>query len=210
MTLAPATLAQLLDADPIAPAQRAIVETVKTYLPGIAVILHPGKVDISELVSKALAAAPGVGIGWSRVRTLRAIDGHYSLLVDWVAYIVAEARPVANRRVEKEAVALAIGNQLLRLLTDVDVCFWGLRGISAPETTPGPEFKPLFTVADQAQGTVYYTVTWSQTLTGLGVTYMPTAIGHVVEDTTTIEYPSAEELAQMDGWLAGGPEVDDA
>ena len=210
MTLAPATLAQLLAADPVAPAQRAIVQEVKTYLPGIAVILHPGKVDISELVGKSLVAAPGVGIGWSRVRTLRAIDGHYSLVVDWVAYIVAEARPVESRRVEKEAVALAIGNQLMLMLADVDICFWGLRGISAPEPVPGPEFKPLFTVADAAQGTVYYTVTWSQTLTGLGATHMPTAIGRVIEDTTTIQYPSADDLAEMDGWLAGGPEVSDA
>ncbi len=206
----PATLTQLIAADPIAPAQRAIVETVKTKLPGVSVMLHPGKVDISELVSKALVAAPGVGIGWSRVRTLRAVDGHFSFLVDWVAYIVAEARAVDNRRVEKEAVALAIGNRLMLILADGDISFWGLSGISPPEPVPGPEFKPLFTVADASQGTVYYTVTWSQTLTGLGATYLPTVTGTVDPDAAIIHYPSAEELAEMDGWLAGGPEVDDA
>lgn len=206
----PATLTQLIAADPIAPAQRAIVTVVKTLLPGVSVMLHPGKVDISELVSKALVAAPGVGIGWSRVRTLRAVDGHFSFLVDWVAYIVAEARAVENRRVEKEAVALAIGNRLMLMLADGETCFWGVSGISPPEPVPGPEFKPLFTVADAKQGTVYYTVTWSQTLTGLGTTYLPTATGTADPDAAIIHYPSAEELAEMDGWLEGGPEVDDA
>lgn len=206
----PVTLAQLLAADPIAPAQRAIVAAVKAQLSGVSVMLHPGKVDISELVSKALVAPPGVGIGWSRVRTLRAVDGHFSFTVDWVAYIVAEARAVEGRRVEKEAVALAIGNRLMLMLADADTCFWRLAGISAPDPVPGPEFKPLFTVADAAQGTVYYTVTWSQTLTGLGATYLPTVQGEVIPDAAAIQYPSAEELAEMDGWLAGGPEVDDA
>lgn len=206
----PASLASLISSDRIAPTQRAIVATVDALMTGVSVVKHPGKVDLSELVAKSIVQAPGIGIGWSRIRTPRSIDGHYSLTVDWTAYIVAEAKAVDQRRVEKEEVAIAIGSRLLQILADADHCMWDLSGISPPDMTPGPEFKPLFTVADSKQGTVYYAVTWSQTLNGLGGTYLPTAVAQVIEGEAALQYPSPDDLAEMDSWLASGSEVSDA
>lgn len=204
----PATLSQLLEADPIAPVQRAIVACLKTLMPGISIMLHPGKVDISELIAKTVVKAPGVGIGWTKVKRAGISDGHYSVTVDWIAYIVAEAHVVGAKRVEKEAVGLAIGAGLLKILSDDTAWTWGAAGVTPPDGTG--ELKPLFTVADAAQGTAYYAITWSQIVYGLGQTHFPTVEGTVDQDHATINYPSAEELAEMDTWLARDPEGVDA
>ena len=63
-----AALDALLAADPVATVQAAIAARLKALLPGIAVVLHPGKVDLSEIVAKSVVAAPGIGLGWSRIR----------------------------------------------------------------------------------------------------------------------------------------------
>lgn len=205
----PVALDALLTVDPLAPLQRAIVATIRTLLPGVSVQPHPGKVDISELVGKSVVAAPGIGIGWSRIRRLGYADGGFSLAVEWTAYIVAEPKMVAGKRVEKEAVALAIGAQLLAILGDPIAPFWGLSGVLPPEEQPQPEFKPLFTVKDAAQGTVYYTVTWTQAAADLGASYFPGFTGIANPESGTIDYDDPDSLAAIAPWI-GFPEVPDA
>ena len=125
------SLEALLADDPLLPMQAAIVEALKTLLPGVSIARHPGKVDVSELIAKSVVNAPGVGVGWSRIRTVALSDGSVSLAAEWVAYIVAEPRPISERRVEKEAIALAIGGRLLQILADAETALQGLDADSA-------------------------------------------------------------------------------
>lgn len=194
----PMSIEALLAADPLAALQVAIVSRLKVLLPGVSVVAHPGKVDVSELIAKSIVNAPGVGIGWSRVKPLALGDGSFSLSAEWVAYIVAEARPVAGRRIEKEAVALAIGAQLMRILHDDQASLWGiLSGLHLPEVMPAPEMKPLFTVRDAGQGVAYYTVTWTQTVADVGATEFPTATGQIDENEQFIRFASDAILDAM-------------
>lgn len=198
----PRTLAQLLENDPLAPVQAAIVATLGALLSGVRVVSHPGRVDLSELLAKTVATAPGVGIGWSRVRRAMHLDGSFGAQVEWVAYIVAEARVVDSRRVEKEALGLAIGALILRVLADETAFFWGRDGILPPELQPMPELKPLFTVRDAENGTAYYTVTWTQIVADVGETLFPTATGRTDPDHGTINYDNADDLDAIGRFIA--------
>jgi hypothetical protein len=185
----PVSLDQLLAADPIASLQKVIVSTIKTQILGVTVINHPGKVDISELIEKTVVPAPGISIGWTRARAAGLSDGSYGLAVEWVAYIVAAARVVGLKRTEKEEVGIALGARLLAILNDPVVSFWGrTSGLMPVSETPVPELKPIFTVKDAAQGTAYYTVTWTQVIPDVGQTYFPQVTGTVAEDAGTISY----------------------
>ncbi len=204
----PVSLDQMLAADPVASLQAEIVSSVKTLLTGVTVARHPGKVDLSELVAKTVVTAPGVGIGWSRIRAADMIDGSFDLAVEWVAYIVADARVVGLKRVEKEEVGIAIGVRMLAILNDKEASFWGrTSGLMPVSQSPVPELKPLFTVRDAAQGTAYYTVTWTQVIPDAGLTYFPQHIGTIDGETGAIEYENAEWIEAMRPFLA---EIDDA
>lgn len=162
------TLAELLAASPIATTQAAIAVRLAQLLPAdIKVQTHPGKLSISQLDGKSLMTAPGVAVGWSRVRDAAAIDGTLGILVDWVAYVVAEHKMIAGRRVEREALALGIGFALLGILADPAAASWGLTGVLPPSDAPPPQLSPVFTLSDQAEGTSYLAVTWTQQLIAL-------------------------------------------
>lgn len=204
------TLTQLLANDQLAPVQAAIVTTLATLLPGVRIVAHPGRVDLSELLAKTVATAPGVGVGWSRVRRAMHVDGSFGAMVEWVAYIVAEAKAIDGRRVEKEALGLAIGGQILRLLADREACFWGRAGLMPPEMQPQAELKPLFTVRDMAEGTAYYTVTWTQIIADIGETLFPTATGTANADNGTIDYADPDVLDAIAPFLPAHRVDDDA
>lgn len=197
----PASLAQLLEADPLADFQAAIVGGIKTLITGITVQAHPGKADIGELIAKTVVTAPGISIGWSRMRRVGYPEGGYTLNVEWIAYIVAEAKAVANKRVESSAVAFAIGSRLLEILDEEMTSLWGMRGVLPPETTPAPELKPMFTVKDQAQGTIYYAVTWTQGVADLGRLRFPDNVGEADPDNGTINYESEADIDAIKQWL---------
>jgi hypothetical protein len=205
----PISLDQLLAADPVASLQAAIVAAIKTLLTGVSVVKHPGKVDISELVAKTVVKAPGVGVGFSRIRPVRIADGSHGLAVEWVAYIVAEAKVIGVRRVEKEEVGIAIGARLLEILADNEASFWDRTGVMPVSDTPMPEMKPLFTIKDAAQGTAYYTVSWAQVIADVGNTYFPQHAGTVDGETGTIQYNDPEWLEAVAPFIAGR-KLDDA
>lgn len=206
----PKPLVSLLLDDRLLPLQSVIVARLLALLPGVAVVRHPGKVDISELIAKSVVAAPGVGIGWSRIREIAIVDGSFSLSVEWTAYIVAEAKVIDGRRVEKEALALAIGARLLQILGDDETAMWGLTGILPPETTPQAELKPLFTVRDASQGVAYYTVTWTQIVVDLGETAFPTEAGTYSEEDNWIKFASEATLEAMRPFIPAKEEPDNA
>lgn len=206
--IAAKTLSELLTEDPLAPVQAAIVRTLDQLLQGVRVVSHPGRVDLSELLEKTVASAPGVGIGWSRVRRAMVLDGSYGAHVEWVAYIVAEARAIGGKRIEKEEIGLAIGTQILRILADEEACFWGRGGILPPEQQPAPELKPLFTVRDASNGTAYYTVTWTQLVADIGEPLFPQETGRTSPDTQSIDYEAAA-IMQKVGMFIPATRIDD-
>ena len=164
----PKTLADLLAADPLAAVQSAIVARLKLLLPGVSIVSHPGKIDISEVVAKSVVAAPGIAIGWSRIRAPRVIDGSTSVTVEWSAYVVVEDMAIAGKRKSREEVGLAIGRRLVEIVEDADEQTWGLGNLLPPAADPPPELKPLFTVRDMTAGAAYYAVTWVQTMVDQG------------------------------------------
>jgi hypothetical protein len=166
--MTPIPLADLVAADPIGTAKAAMRARLATLLPGVTIVAHPGKIDISEVVGRSVVAAPGVALGWSRIRAARIIDGSWSAAVEWTAYVVVEDMSIAGRRVERERLGLAIGGRVVAILEDAGEQTWGLGNILPPEADPRPELKPMFTVRDLTQGTAYYAVTWTQTLIDLG------------------------------------------
>ncbi|MBB4066273.1 phage protein Gp37 [Gellertiella hungarica] len=206
----PRTLDQILAADALASFQAAIVATLRTLNPGVTIEPHPGKVDLSELVSKTVVKAPGLSVGWSRIKTGQHAEGHFYLAVEWVVYVVAEARIIGGRRVEKEAVGIALGGRVLEILADMEHSLWGLTRILPPETTPPAELKPLFTIRDQAQGIAYYTVTWTQIMADRGSSVFPDPAGHWNEQDRRIDYADASSIDELAPWIPALREPDDA
>lgn len=199
--IAAKSLDALLADDPLAPLQAAIVTTLRTLNPGVTVEPHPGRVDVSELMAKKVVNAPGIGIGWSKIRGGQHADGQFYLIVEWVAYVVAEARVVNGRRVGKEAIGLALGGRILELLADDETAFWGRTGVLPPETAPPAELKPLFTIRDDAQGVAYYTVTWTQILAALGDGAFPEHTGRFDEATGLIGFQDASMIDDISPWI---------
>lgn len=204
----PASLAQLLEADRLGDFQAAIVAGIKSLITGISVQAHPGKVDVAELIARSTVKAPGVSIGWSRMRASAYMHGGYTLMVEWVAYIVVEALAIDDRRTEAQAVAFAIGSRLLEILDDNEAPFWGLDKILAPEQSPPAELKPIFTVKDARTGTTYYAVTWTQGIVDLGGSRFPGDLGEADPENGTINYESEEAIDRIKRFLPG-LEVDD-
>jgi hypothetical protein len=200
----PRTLEQMLEHDPLAPVQSAIVATLRQHLAGITIEKHPGKVDISELVKKAVVRAPGIGVGWSRVRETFLMDGASCFAVEWVAYVVAEAKAIAGKRREKEEVGLAIGSHVLSILADPNVSLWGRTGVLPIEEKPGAELKPFFTIKDAEQGTAYYVVTWSQIVADLTPSIFPADIGQVSNDLTAVHYGDPASIDKIRPWIVMG------
>lgn len=166
--IAPVPLADLIAADPAHALKGAIVARLAALLPGVKVVSHPGRIDIADVVAKSVVAAPGVAVGWTRIRARRLIDGGYGLAVEFAAYVVVEDAVVEGRRVERETLGLALGHRLLAILEDAEAQTWGLGNVLPPEADPAPELKPMFTVRDAAAGAAYYAVTWTQLVADLG------------------------------------------
>ena len=208
--IAPMPLAALLAADPLAPIKTAIRDRLATLLPGVTVVSHPGKIDISEVVGKSVVAAPGIAVGWSRIRALRIIDGGHQLAVEWTAYVVVEDAAIAGRRVEREALGLAIGSRLVAILEDPGSHTWGCGNLLPPEADPRPELRPMFTVRDMTAGAAYYAVTWTQTLVDQGASLFAgeTPATTSAEDETAIDLEFIGELppavlAMLEGMTDG-------
>ena len=168
--IAAVNLSQMIAASRLDQTRGAIVDRFKALLQGISIEGHPGKLDINDVVAKAVVNAPGVMVGWTRVRRQTEIAGHASEIVDWAAYIVAEDYPdLATRRsTPRDAVAHGIGNAILAILADPDASAWGLVDIDRPLPDPGPQLVPMFTAKSWSEGAAFYAVTWSQTHWNVG------------------------------------------
>jgi len=202
--MTPTSLADLIAADRVGALKAAVVARFAALLPGVRVVDHPGKVDIADIVAKTVVSAPGVAIGWSRIRPLCRADGGADLEVSLVAYVVAEDKVIAERRVERERLALGIGTQLLRVIGAPDERRWGLSGLADPE---GADLKPLFTARDAGQGVAYYAVTWTQQLLDVvegPFEGLPVGVGD--PDAATIRFETVEDMERAAAaWLSEEP-----
>ena len=172
MTIASVPLLQLLDGSRVVQARNAIQATIEAILPGVTVKSHPGKLDINDYVAKAIVNAPGVAVGYTRLRQVPDPAGTWSDVVDFVAYVVVDdlvdrgtTPPTTHPR---ELVAHAIGGRILLALRDPRLMFWGINGIEPPGQDPGPALVPVFTVQADKSMTAVYAVTWSQALANDG------------------------------------------
>lgn len=173
MTIAPATLSQIIASTRFEELRKAIVARLGALMRGVNVIEHPGKLDINDVVEKAIVSAPGVAIGWNRMRAPRDLGGTFCLPIDFVAFIVvedyADVSSTPPRSVKREVVANAIGARLLLILSDPDTASWGLTGLTPPATEPEPDMRPVFTMKTAEQATALFAVTWTQGLILQGV-----------------------------------------
>lgn len=167
--MTPVSLADLVAADPLGTLKATIVARLGDLITGISVASHPGRLDISEVMERAIVQAPGIAVGWSRIRGAETLDGSVHLPIDFVAYLVVADKAIGTRAVDRERIGLALGRRLLQILSDRNAATWGLTGVTPPTVDPGPEFRPLFTVADAAKGAAYYAVTWTQSLIDQGI-----------------------------------------
>lgn len=164
--IAPRTIAQMVAASRLEQTRAAIVATLRPLLVGVAIESHPGKLDINDVVGKAIVRAPGIMLGWTRARAARAVDGSQGTAVEWTAYIVTEdlADRATRTALPRDAVAYGIGATLLEILADADLPLWDLACVSPPAAEQPPDLKPVMTARSYEAGTTIYAVTWTQTI----------------------------------------------
>ncbi len=195
------TLDQLIEADRMTALRDAIVAGLAAEFDDVKVIAHPGKIDIYDVVKRAVVSAPGVAVGWSRVQAPREVDGTFVMPVEWSAYIVTEdyAKLAEKRRISRDVIAYAIGSHILKVLHDPDLSSWGLSLVTPPEGTPGPQLRPMFTARAYEKGTAYYAVTWTQGIVGLGPDLVggPTpafSMPDAGDDRHGVKFPSDDDI----------------
>lgn len=175
MTIAPATIPEMLASTRFEELRAAIVAKLAALMKGVTVNEHPGKLDINDVLAKQIVAAPGIAIGWNRIRRMRDLGGTYGMPIDFVAFIVVEdyrdTSGGQERLRKREIVANAIGTQLLLILGDDDTASWGLTGLTPPWPDPEPEMRPIFTMKVAEQATGLFAVTWTQALLLQGRSY---------------------------------------
>ncbi|CAA0101296.1 Uncharacterised protein [Starkeya nomas] len=189
--IAPRTLAQRLEDARVAQLVAAIVATLKPLFPGVEVRELPGRIDISDIIAGDIFPPPMIGVTFQRVRQPINVGGSFDLPVELVAYIVTEEMAIGSRAERRETIAHALGFGLFEILADPDLTLprWGLTSISLPEDA---EMRPLVTAASFGKGVGYYTLTWRQSLKGLGgdpLERMPYTAVEAVEDGEIVLFP---------------------
>lgn len=154
------TLDQIVAADRITRFREAIVAGLAAEI-GVAVHRHEGKLDMSDVLAGETFVAPSIHVGASRIEPADVATGVQDLVVHCVAYVVAEEKMVAGRLAYRDEIGWALANAVLAVLNDDHATRWGLAFV-----TPAEDQKaaPLFTSKTFAKGTVYYAVTWRQTI----------------------------------------------
>ncbi len=208
--MTPVALLDLLAADRIGALKAAIVARLASLLPGVTVVDHPGKVDVSDIVAKAVVATPGVAVGWAQLRPIARAPGGADTEISAIAYVVVEDKVIGTppRRVERERLGLAIGGQILRILGQDGGQRWGVVGITPAE---GAALKPLFTVRAMAEGVAYYAVTWTQVLLdAVPGPFEGLPVGEGDPETAVVQYDSEEDLERALAGILAAADAEDA
>lgn len=155
------TRAQLVANARVFALREAIVSHLAPLFADVAVQAHPGKIDIADAVAKGTFTAPCVALAATRMKPEGRLSHGDDFLVSLTAYVVADSVMVGGRLVYGDELALGICQAILVALSDDALTSWGLQDIGPAEEAEG---APLFTVKSVTQGTVYYAVSWKQTL----------------------------------------------
>lgn len=210
MTVAPVTITEMVASTRFETTRKAVVAELARLLKGITVISHPGKLDMNDVLQKAVVQAPGVAVGFSRLRSTRDLGGTYGVPVDFVAYIItedfADTRATPPRRIDRDVLAVAIGSQILRILSDPDTATWKLTAISAPMSDPEPEMRPVFTMKAAENAAALFVVTWTQMLVfeGGGFFGGPRPDVHEIPDGLAFDIPDGDIPTELLAVLRGG------
>jgi hypothetical protein len=169
MSLSPVTCAEMLARARVFALRTAVVAAFAEHFPDLEVKAHIGKLDMSDVLEKSIFAPPTIAIAATRIIDEDRLSGSDDILVQMTAYVVTEDKMFVDgsqrRLVTRDELALAICEEALVALSDLDWTDWGLENIGDPD---GVESFPLFTLKSFERGTVYYAVTWKQRLYALG------------------------------------------
>jgi hypothetical protein len=160
------TLNNILKASRLFEYRAGIAATLAAELPGIEVVTHPGKIDISDIVEGDSFHAPSIHIAVAEVRKPdHVVSGLRDVPVKVAFYIVTEDIAIDDKLVTRDELGLALGDLISDIAAEPKLSRWGLEDIAYPEDVV---FRPLLTSKTFKRGTAYYVVTFSQKLTGRG------------------------------------------
>lgn len=165
-----ASIYDLIDKNDFENVRSAIVGTFETYLTGVSISSHPGKLDISDIVAADSKKLPAIMVGWTRQKLTSELAGQFGIEAEFTAYIAVEDMVIIGEKrvVKREDAAAAIGFRLLQILNHDEHNTFGMTNLLPPSDAKPPEFKPVFTSKSYAQGVAYYSVIWTQTIIDQG------------------------------------------
>ena len=155
------SLSAMIAASRVAQFRDAVAATLRARYPDIEVGVHPGKIDIADIVAGNSFQPPCIRIAVTRVEGEGRLSQDIDLPLQVSAFVVTENRMIGALMSYGDELAYAIGVQILRDLQDEQLARWGLPDISAPDKA---DFKPLFTAKSYDKGTLFYVASWQQTL----------------------------------------------
>lgn len=144
--------------------REAIISALKSRFTDIEVRAHIGKLDLGDVIEKAIFNPPTIAIAATRMTSDRRLSGADDLTVQLTAYVVAEDLMVSGHRVNRDELAIAMCEAIVVSLSDPEFAHW-IDGVGDPDDVVA---QPLFTMANFQKGVVYYAVTWKQKLYALG------------------------------------------
>lgn len=150
----------ILEAARLFPLRSAIVDRFAARFPDVEVRAHPGRLDMGDVLEKGVFAAPSIAIAVNRARPDPRLSQADDLVAEITAYVVCEDMMIAGRRVERDEFALALCEAMLKALADNDFTHF----VDDLSDVDDAKAEPVFTMKTFEHGTVYYAVTWKQTL----------------------------------------------
>lgn len=163
------TLANLLACSRVITTRDQVVKTFAARFPEVQVKAHPGKLDMADVLKEGTFTAPSIHVACARLINDERTSGAQDLTLHFRAYVVAENRQIGGATgpvIKADEIGYALMVGVLDALELEEVARWGCRDVGYPEDAQG---EPLFTLKTFDKGTVYYVVTWKQTLLREGV-----------------------------------------
>lgn len=163
------TIKEALDKTRILELRSAIVAVLAGCFPGVEARSHVGKLDIADIVASDIFVSPSFSVAITKQKPPEnCLSGHRNETVQVTIFIVTEDMAIDGKRYHRDEIAIALSSALLDIVGDHDLGRWGLTDIGFPEAQ---ESQPIFTAKSYEKGTVYYSVTFQQTLYEQGSTW---------------------------------------
>lgn len=140
--------------------RESIVSALKTLFEDIEVRPHPGRIDMADVLAKDVFAAPSIAVAITKGTPAGRLSGADDVMAEMTAYVIAKDSMIGGLMVTREEFALAICESLIVALSDDEFTHW-VENVGVVEDAA---FTPVFTMKSFENGTVFYAVTWKQTL----------------------------------------------